>query len=335
MTFNQALHAFHFMRPLWLLALPLLWSLTIWLARSRARDGDWTRLIDADLLPGLRLEPPAGVGGSTPWPWLMAAWTCAVLALAGPSWAHDSTAAYRAPAAWMMVLDLSPSMATSDLSPNRATRARYAMNDVLDGARDTRVGLVAFSDEAYTIAPLTDDVATVRALLPPLAPDIMPSAGDSLAPALERGATLLQQSGSKDRQMIVFSDGFDDPASALRVAARLKVEGVTVNVVGIGTTSGAPLQDANGGFERDANGQPRLARMDQDGLRQIATAGGGRYVDLAQLPALISAISAQGDPATEATAEKGVVLAHWLDGGVWLLPGLLLLAALLARRGWL
>ncbi|WP_312632366.1 vWA domain-containing protein, partial [Mammaliicoccus sciuri] len=86
----------------------------------------------------------------------------------------------------VVVLDLSPSMAAADLQPDRVTRARYAIDDLLGAARDARVGLVAFSDEPYTVSPLTDDVATVRALSQPLAPGIMPSAGDQLAPALRQ-----------------------------------------------------------------------------------------------------------------------------------------------------
>lgn len=322
MNIQDALQALHFMRPLWLFALPLVWGLGAWLARRRARDGDWSRLIDADLLPDLRLGANSG-GGLSPWPWLLAAWTLAVLALAGPSWQQDSTTAYRAPAAWVLVLDLSPSMTSSDLSPNRVTRARYALDDLLDGARDASVGLVAFSDDAYTVAPLTDDVATVRGLLPPLSPDIMPSSGDSLAPALTRAGKLLEQSNAKDKQLVLLSDGFSDPAAALQLAASLKSSGMTLNVVGVvAPSAGTPGQIGNAGLSRDQ-------------LRQVATAGGGRYVELSQLPSLIADLNARPNRLTGANAEQGVRVAHWLDGGVWLLPGLLLLAALLARRGWL
>ena len=335
MKIHDALQAFHFIRPAWLLVLPLAWGVTAWLARRRANDGNWSRLIDPDLLPGLRIKAEDGVGTMKVWPWLLCVWSLAVLALAGPSWEHDAAAAYRAPGAWMLVLDLSPSMTMTDLSPNRVTRARYALDDVLDGAHDAKVGLIVFSDDAYTVAPLTDDAATIRALLPPLVPDIMPSAGNNLAPALKRAGILLERSGVRDKQLVLMSDGFDDPAAALQAASLLKSQGITVNVVGVGTSEGAPIQDASGKFELDARGKPLLARLDTDSLRQVATAGGGRYVDLPALPSLITELRAQSSRMTGATTQQGVQLAHWLDGGVWLLPVLLLLAALLARRGWL
>lgn len=307
----------HFLRPAWLLALPLLWGLSFWLARRRGRDGDWTRLIDPELLPALRLDS-GGQPGRSPWPWLALAWTLAALALAGPSWQRAPSPAYRGNAAWVLVLDLSPSMTASDLPPNRATRARYALDDLLNAAHDARVGLVVFSDEAYTVTPLTDDVATVRALLPPLAPDIMPTAGDNLAPALERAGTLLEHGGGQSGQVVVLTDGFADPAAAFGAAGKLRSRGVAVSVVGIGAPGGSIP-----------------GHLDVDRLRQLATSGGGRYVDLAGLPGLIDELQARAGHAGMARVKQDIRIAHWLDGGIWLLPFLLLLAAVLARRGWL
>ncbi len=331
---DALMHAFHFLRPQWLLALPLLWGLVYWLARRRNRDEGWSRLIDAQLLPALRLDGN-GPAGLRPWPWLALAWSIAVLALAGPSWQRDQSAAYRAPAAWVFILDLSPSMAAADLAPDRATRARYALDDLLGAARDARVGLVAFSDEPYAVTPLTQDVATVRTLLPSLAPGIMPSPGDHLAPALDQAEKLLQQMGEKDQRIVVLTDGFDDPAAAFSAAAALRSRGATLTVVGVGTPGGAPLRNADGRFEQNAHGRPLLASLDVDRLRQLAAAGGGRYVDLAQLPTLIADLQASPQRVSGAIAQQGVEVAQWRDAGAWLMPALLLLAALLARRGWL
>lgn len=325
---------FHFLRPAWLLALPLLLGLTIWLARRRGRGGEWSRLVDPDLLPELRLDG-GGKPGHSPWPWLALAWTLAVLALAGPSWQRTAAPAFRGNDAWVLVLDLSPSMRTTDLSPNRATRARYALDDLLGAAHGARVGLVVFSDEPYVVTPMTDDIATVRALLPPLNPDIMPSAGDNLAPALQQAAKLLSGIGAKDGRVVVLTDGFADPAAAFSEAQTLRSHGDAVDVVGVGTRNGAPLSQAGGGFVKDAQGRPDLARLDVDQLQQLAHSGGGRYVDLANLPSLIADLQAHADRTDGARLVQHVHVAHWLDGGFWLLPALLLAAAALSRRGWL
>lgn len=324
---------FHFLHPYWLLALPPLVALAVWLARRRGRDGPWPRLLDGELLPLLRLSE--GGAGRSPWLLFGLVWTVAVLALAGPSWQRQITPAYRAPAAWVVALELSPSMDAADVRPSRIVRARYAVENLLSAAHDARVGLLAFAGDAYPVAPITSDVATVRNLAQPLSPSLMPESGDRLAPALEEAGRLLHAAPGADRQVIVLTDGFTDPARALLVARQLRREGIAVNLVGIGTRSGAPEPDGNGGFVRNAQGQVVLTRLDAGLLQRVAAAGGGHYVPLSALPALIADLhAASSREMSSGVAAQHVRLASWLNDGVWLLPALLLLAALLARRGW-
>lgn len=331
----SALQSFHFLRPNWLAALLPLLGLVAWLWRRRQGEGGWAQLIDAELLPVLQLESSGDRAAAVPWPWLALAWTLAVLALAGPSWQKDVSTGYRAPADWVLVLDLSPSMAAADLPPDRATRARYALDDLLGAAGEARVGLVVFSDDAYTVSPLTDDVATVRALLQPLAPEIMPSAGDRLAPALQQTDHMLRQAGAREKRVIVLTDGFSDPAAALAAAQDLRSHGSTVSVVGVGTSNGAPQHGADGGFARDAQGRTLMSRLDADLLQRLASAGGGDYVDLSELPSLTEQLGTSVPPGRGATASQDIHIEKWRDAGAWLLPGLLLVTAFLSRRGWL
>lgn len=327
-------HDFHFLRPLWLFAIPVLLLALWWRARSGAAEGAWAQVIDAELLPALRLDERATASGLSPWPWLGVAWILASLALAGPTWERESSAAYRGSAAWVIVLDLSPSMAAEDVTPNRFTRARYALDDLLTAARDLRVALVVFSGEAHVVTPLTEDVATVRALLPPLAPEIMPTSGDQLAPALDEAAHLLEASGVKTPRVVVITDGFADPSAAFGAGSRLRAKGADVNVVGIGTAAGAPYATAKG-FEQDERGQPRLARFDADPLRELARTGGGTYTGLEGLAAFGASLARDAGGDREASDAPDVRLTQWRDAGAWLLPVLLLFSLALSRRGWL
>lgn len=334
-TLMSALHAFHFLRPWWLPALIPAWLLCVWLGWRHHNTGSWAGIIDAELLASLRLEAGTAVRRGAPWPWLALAWTIAVLALAGPSWQRDQTAAYRGSDAWVLVLDLSPSMAARDLVPDRVTRARYALDDLLGAAHGARVALIVFSDEAYTVTPLTDDVATVRTLLPPLAPDIMPTQGDQLAPALAQAGKLLDTAHAPAPHVLVLSDGFNDPAAAFAAAAKLRASGAQIDVVSVGTRDGAPISRSEGGFEQDGHGQAALARLDTDQLRQLASAGGGEYAELGALPQLAASLRASQQRISGAAKDDSVQVQHWRDGGIWLLPLLLILALLLSRRGWL
>jgi Ca-activated chloride channel family protein len=331
----SALQNFHFLHPAWLLALLPLVALAVWAARhEREPDAAWARLIDAHLLPALRLSR-AGRGLS---PWLLVglAWALGALALAGPAWQLESSSGYRAPGSWVLLLDLSPSMSAGDLAPDRATRARFAVADLLNAAQDARVALVVFAGEPYTVTPLTTDVATVRTLLEPLSPKLMPESGHDLAPALSEALRLLRAGHAARGEVVVLADGFDDDERALLTAANLEREGITVNVVGIGTSSGAPRRDSAGNFMRDELGNIVVTRMQSEALRQLASAGGGRFVTLAGLPSLVGSLHAARAFTLDADAARsGTALATWRNEGVWLLPPLLLLVGLIARKGWL
>lgn len=328
------LGSIHFLHPLWLLALPPLLLLTVWLARSIGRDGNWSRIVDPDLLPLLRVSENRP--GQSPWLLLGSVWVLAVFALSGPAWRHLETPAFRSQAAWVLVLDLSPSMAANDVGPDRVTRARYAAADLLAAAHDARVGLVVFAGEPHTVAPLTTDVATVRLLLSPLAPNLMPESGDRLAPALDEAERLLRGGYAQHGHVVVFSDGFADPAEALPAAQRLRQEGTTVSVVGVGSQSGVPEPDGKGGFVTGSDGRPRVTRVQTDELQRLANAGGGKFVPIGALHDLLSALESDQSHSVDAHAEPAQTrVDQWRNEGVWLLPPLLLLAALLARRGWL
>jgi Ca-activated chloride channel family protein len=326
---------FHFLHPAWLLALPALLLFTVWLARGTRSDSNWSRVVDAHLLRLLRVDE-GRTGGRSPWFLLAGVWTLAVLALAGPAWTRTQSPAFRAPAAWVLVLDLSPSMSASDVTPTRVARARYAAMDLLSAAHDARVGLVAFAGEPHTVAPLTTDISTIRLLLQPLDPSLMPEAGDRLAPALEEAQRLLQAGLAKHGQIVVFSDGAADPVESLRVAQRLRGEGTSVNIVGVGTQNGAPEPNGKGDFVHDPSGRVHLTRLQTDELQRVAAAGGGEYVPVSGVSSLVARLqSAQSQEVDTSSAAARERLTTWQNGGIWLLPPLLLLAALLARRGWI
>lgn len=303
--------AFHFLHPAWLALLPVLLLLTIWLARSATADSAWARVMDPQLLSMLRMSESHG--GASPW-WLVGTiWGLAALALAGPTWTRIPTPAYRTPAAWVLVLDLSPSMSRTDVSPDRATRARYAANDLLSASHGSQIGLIVFAGEAHTVTPLTTDVATVRTLLNPLTPKLMPEDGDNLAPALSEAQRLLAASYARHGQVVVLSDGMADPAAAFSAAERLRRSGATVNVVGIGTQAGS--------------------RTQSDELQRTAAAGGGVFVPLSGLHEIVERLqSRQSAALAESTSDSQ--LQQWQNEGVWLLVPILLLGAALARRGW-
>ena len=78
-----------------------------------------------------------------------------------------------------------------------------------------------------------------------------------------------------------------------------------------------------------------MARLNADVLKQLARAGGGRYVDIADPAPLLTDLRSTTSLGGDAVAEQGQGVTHWRNVGAYLLPLVLLLSALLARRRWL
>lgn len=325
-----ALHAFHFLRPLWLLgllALPLL----VWRG-SRADAGvrELSRLVDAALLPHLLTGRPASHRAATAL--LALGWTLAALAFAGPTWSRQPQPLYAERAAQVVAMSLSPRMLAKDVAPSRLDRARYKARDLFASNRAGQNALIAYAGEAFVVAPLTSDASSLDELLDALAPDTMPSEGDNAAQAIEQGVKLVMQAKAGGGSLVLITDRAD--AAAQTAARRALAQGVRVSVLGIGTTAGGPVPLAGGGFLRDAQGNLELARRDDAALAALAAAGGGRFVPATDDHSDIDALHKQLRGGS-AVASDDARSEQWVDRGPWLLLPLLLVVAAGFRRGWL
>jgi Ca-activated chloride channel family protein len=324
---------FHFLRPLWLLALlalPLLWFA---LRRGDGQSQAWRGAVDAHLLRHL-LEHDEGKGGRSPHWLLSVAWILASVALAGPAWERLPMPLFQNRAARVIALELSPTMLSQDVKPTRVERARYKIVDILRRSSDAQTALIAYSGDAFVVAPLTDDSNTVENLVDALEPSIMPVAGNDTARAIELGVKLVQQAGLHDGEIVLVADAVSDAGAA--AAAKALATGVHVSVLGIGTGQGAPIATANGGFLKDSSGNIAMPKLDSAALAAVATAGGGSYADYSSDARDLDSVIDNLRPHVAAdAAASGAQTARFLDRGPWLLLLLVPLSALGFRRGWL
>lgn len=329
----------HLLRPLWLLALPVGWALAwLWLGGGKRAQGGWSRVVDEPLKPHVLSRPDATRSRLTPLAAVLAAWTFAVLGLAGPTFERVEVPAFRADDALVVALDLSRSMNAADVEPDRLTRARLKILSLLERRRSGQTALVVFSSHAFTVTPLTSDTRTISSLIGALSTDIMPSRGSYPEAGLERAAKLLEQTGMTDGDVLLVTDA-DVTQAAIDAARALGGDGFTVHVLGVGTTEGAPIADEAGGFVLDAAGDVVVPRVDLAALERLAQAGGGRFAQLAADDSDLDRLFGRG--ATPLAAASGSVSEDaelgadvWRDEGVWFALLVLPLLALTFRRGW-
>ncbi|WP_345294371.1 VWA domain-containing protein [Luteimonas vadosa] len=311
-----------FLRPLWLFALLALPLVAGWWWRRRGRDEAWRAAVDAHLLPHL-LDARGGARGQAGF-WIgLLAFALAIVALAGPSWRSEPQPLQQGEAPLVIALDLSSATLAADLPPSRLLQARAKIATLLRQRTGGQVGLVAFADDAFTVAPLTSDAANVALFLDALAPDVMPVDGERADRAIAWSVELLRRAGFDRGDILLMTDDADARAQA--AASRALAAGFRVSALGLGRTKGAAYRRADGGIAH--------ARLDAGSLRALATAGGGRYGDWTADDGDLETVGLLAAQPAGAAVARGPVVMVPQDGGYWLLPPLMLLALFAFRRG--
>jgi len=325
---------FHFLAPQWLWALlplaPLLWGLR----RRSGGANPWRGVVDERLLPHLLV---AADGGPRKGPLLLfgIGWLIAVLALANPTWERLPTPVYKGQQAVVVVLDLSQSMLTADLPPSRLQRARFKISDLLTHNADGQTALVAFAGDAFVVAPLSDDRATVDSLLAALEPALMPLPGSRPDLGIEAAQRLLNQAGVSHGEVLLVADDSGDPR-AIDAARQLRDAGHRLSVLSVGSADGGPLPAARGGMQRDASGQVVVTAVDADAMRALAEAGGGRYAPVSADDRDLQALFPAQELAMDTELQQSELSTErWNEIGPWLALLLLPLGLVAFRRGWL
>lgn len=324
---------FHFLRPEWLYAIPVVIVLATLLARGRLGAGNWQNVIAPALMPYVLSSTP-GRGTDYRW-WLLGlGGVIAVIAVAGPAWQRIEQPVFRDEQALVVALDLSRSMDAQDIAPSRLARAKLKILDMLERRKSGQTALVVYSANAFTVTPLTTDTDTIAALVNSLGTEIMPSRGSYPEVAINKGQQLLEQAGAPFGEVLLITDGGSSPAATAK-ASDLKAAGYSLSILGVGTTDGAPIPRQSGGFVTDNRGRIAVPRLETSALRSLVRAGGGRYATItADDSDLDSLLTGEIAGSGRAASDESLATDRWREEGPWLLLLLLPLAALAFRRGW-
>jgi len=259
----------------WLLALPLPWLVWRWLHRRVPKKQPALFHPHAQLLAQLAADLPTR---ARRWPWLwLVGCMLLILALARPQWiiVHPDDYPGRD---LMFAIDVSGSMRAEDFVEdgrriNRLDMVKAIVDRLLAQRPGDRAGLIVFGDDAFTLTPVTHDLALVRGMLHDIKNGIAgerTALGDAMALAVKR----LRERPPQARVLFLFTDGTNtagqfSPADALELAKKYKVRIYTVGIgrSGIVAYPGGP----SGGTI--ASELP----LDETLLQQIATETGGSY----------------------------------------------------------
>ncbi|KXX67725.1 VWA domain-containing protein [Flammeovirga sp. SJP92] len=251
-----------------ILGIPFLFLLR-WLFRYRVRQKldvalpeghlkvDWSTL--------LRFLPPLV---------LSIAMALMLVALARPQKTNEQVEQWTEGIDIMLILDISHSMKIEDFVPNRMEAAKKVATRFIDGRIQDRIGLVIFSGEAISYAPLTTDYSLLKNLIRDINFDMIKEPGTAIGSALGVAINRMRESETKSKVAILLSDGENtagsiDPKTAAELAYGY---GVKVYAIGVGKEGRVP-------YGTDMFGRPRYIEqhLDETALREIAKIGKGKY----------------------------------------------------------
>jgi len=254
----------------------------------------------------------------------------------------------------MLALDVSGSMCSTDVKPNRITAAEQAASAFIKSQTGgPRIGLVAFAGTAVVLVPPTADTEQLLSALDGLTTSFGTAIGEGILTSLDAiaqvdpsvaptGAVSRNRgAGYADDVIVVLTDGSNnrgiDPQTAAKEAAG---RGVRVFTIGYGTDNPAPLACSSaqfggfgggspgfGGFGGRAGGEGNPFDADFAALMRISRTTGGTFyraqdagqlaAALAKLPAAFTIVRKHIDIASAFAAGGGLLIAAAVGLSLW------------------
>ena len=270
--FNPAtLNAFTWENPKFLLGLvvvPLLF-LFRWLLRFRYNQKLPVAVTSKDLhvspLTLIRLLPEI---------LLMLAMALILLALARPQMTNEKVEQWTEGIDIMIGLDISQSMQIEDFLPNRLEAAKNVARDFITGRLQDRIGIVVFSGDAFSLAPLTTDYDLLKSYLDEINFEMIENRGTAIGSALAVVTNRMGESEAKTKVCILLSDGDNtagniDPITAAELASAY---GIKIYTIVVGKEGLVP-------YGKDFFGRPNMIEntVDESTMRKIAEIGSGEF----------------------------------------------------------
>ena len=206
-----------------------------------------------------------------------------IVGWANPQWGSKRQKVTRTAADIIMALDISQSMLTEDLAPNRMELAKRFGEQLLESLQGERIGLIVFAGGAYTQVPLTTDYGALDLFIKSSNPSQAPYQGTEIGTAIDLAGRLFDPNSANHKALIVLTDGETHDEDALEKARIAKEQGVLLFTVAVGTEEGGFVPEWINGqkvFKKDREGNPIRSQVNVEMLRNLAAEGGGQFFAL-------------------------------------------------------
>lgn len=177
----------------------------------------------------------------------------------------------------IIAVDISNSMLAEDVVPSRLEKSKLLVENLIDNFKEDKIGLIVFAGEAFVQLPITNDYVSAKMFLQDMEPSLISTQGTDLARAIRLAMNSFSQQEKIGRAIIVITDGEDHEGGALEAAKEAKKKGINVFILGVGSTTGAPIPMGNG-YLTDASGKTVMTALNEQMCQEVAQAGNGTYI---------------------------------------------------------
>lgn len=198
------------------------------------------------------------------------------VALLGPSYGYREELVAEISRPVILAVDMSKSVRAMDVAPDRLTRIREVVANLMASFPAYKYALILFAGDARYRVPFTYDHGFVQFVLNETKPEDVAPQGTDLKAPLELAIRIADTQQLKDATLILVTDGEHtgqgDPAGLIPF---LRDRGIRVLAVGVGDAGGAPIPLPDGGYIKDKQGEVVFSKPDLDLLQRVATGTGG------------------------------------------------------------
>lgn len=208
--------------------------------------------------------------------------TLFIIALAGPLAGKMQQQSTDETRDIFLLLDISASMNCTDISPNRLSRAKRLIAEILGEMKGSRFSVIAYAGEAYMQMPLSTDADAANFFIETIDAGDAPTNGTAIGKAIALASKSMDKATESQSIALILSDGenFDDsPLDSAKAAVR---NGLKIICCGVGTPDGAPVPVEAGSsrYFKGEDNKSAISRLNEKLLRNIAESSDGAYFNI-------------------------------------------------------
>ncbi len=221
--------------------------------------------------------------------------TLLVISLSNPQWGLRKEKVEIKSTDVFIALDVSNSMLSDDLKPNRLERSKLWAESLVRSLAGDRIGIVLFAGHAFLQSPLTTDYGSATMFIRAAHPDMITRQGTNISDALITCLDNFSKEDEAQKVILLISDGEDHDLHAMESAGKAKGKNAVIYSIGAGTPEGGliPVQINNlADYKRDETGKPVQTKLNKPFLTALAQSTSGKYYSMENGEPIILSIKA-------------------------------------------